>query len=366
MLKVPVLAVVSGALQPSKVMSKSGRWVASPTVQGATQAHSFFGRPSKAAANSPTASQGVSNQPYNQSNGQGPITASWNSSNSTAQHGPDPGSMPSTSSAPSAPAPAPGRWQGFTQMLRPRPRPHRHGSGPLLANADSAALSSIPESNPATGVVDASLHAYQSTDLDAVNAATSANQRWALTAPSLSPRRNSAASQGSGSQPAASQGSYVVPSPWSTPVKPPQFSSASPGSYLVPSPQNTPLGTLPQSRGQTPPAVLGPFEAAARARAAQGRAARSSPGDSTSSSMDANRSPSQAVYPVPLPATSSVQRQAPSDSTSPAASMTRASLQLHRAPNQAGRPVSSPARDWSSAIPGMTTTKAAGSMRRRL
>ena len=354
--RVSTLAVVSGAVQPSKVMDKSGRWVASPTVQGASQAHSFFGRPSKAAANSPTALQGVSNQPYNQSHGQGPIIASWSSSNGAAQHGSNSGSISSTSSALSPPAP--GRWQGFTQMLRPRPRPHRHGSGPLLANTDPAVLSSIPESDPSTGVVDASLPAYQSTDLDAVNAASSANQHWALSATSLSPRRNSAASQGSGSQSAASQGSYVVPSPWSTPVKPPQSSSASPGHYLVPSPQNTPLGTPPQSTGQSPPAIVGPFEAAARAKAAQARAA--------SSSSNANRSPPQAVYPVPSPATSSVQQQAPSDATSPAGSMTRASSQPHRSPSPAGRPASSPARDWGSAIPGMTTTKAAGSRRRRL
>ena len=299
-------------------MSKSGRWVASPTVQGATQAHSFFGRPSKAAANSPMA-QG------NQSNGQGPITASWNDPSGTAQHGSNAGSMPSTSSAPLAAAPTPGRWQGFTQMLRPRPQPHRHGSGPLLANTDPAALSSIPESDPGTGVVDASLAAYQSTDLDAVNAVSTANQRWALSAPSLSPRRNSAASQGSSSPPGASQGSYVVPSPWSTPVKLPQSSSASPGHYPVPSPQMTPLGTPPQSRVQSPSAAVGPFEAAARARAAQGRAASSSPGNSANSNTAGKRSPPQAVYPVPSPATSNGQQQALSDGTSPSGSMTRAS-----------------------------------------
>ena len=360
-LVVSILAVLSGALQPNKVMSKSGRWVASPTVQGATQAHSFFGRPSKAAANSPTALQGASNQPFNQSSAQGPITASWSNSDGTAQHGSNAGSMPSTSSAPSAPAPAPGRWQGFTQMLRPRPRPHRHGSGPLLANTDPAVLSSIPESDPGMGVVDAS----QSTDTDDANAASAASRRWALSATSLSPRRNSAASQGTGSQPAASQGSYIVPSPWSTPVKPPQSSSASPERYLVPSPQNTPLGTPPQSSGESPQAVVGPFEAAARAKAAQGRAARSSPGDSASSS-NANRSPPQAVYPIPSPATSSVHQQAPPDSTSPAGSTSRASSQSHRSLSQAGGLASSPARDWSSAIPGMTTTKASGSRGRQL
>ena len=364
--RMSILAVLLGALQPSKMMSKSGRWVASPTVQGSTQAHSFFGRPSKAAANSPMAPQGSSNQPYNQSNGQGPIIASWNNSGGAAQHGSNAGSMPSTSSAPSAAAPTPGRWQGFTQMLRPRPRPHRHGSGPLLANTDPAALSSIPESDPGTGVVDASLAAYQSTDLDAVNAVSTANQRWAISAPSLSPRRTSAASQGSSSPPGASQGSYVVPSPWSTPAKPPQSSSASPGHCPVPSPQNTPLGTPPQSRVQSPPAVVGPFEAAARARAAQGRAASRSPGDSASRNATGNRLPPQAVYPVHSPATSNVQQQAPSDGASPAGSMTRASSQSHRSPNQAGRSTSSPARDWSSAIPGMTTTKAAGSRRRQL
>lgn len=339
-------------------MSKSGRWVASPTAQGATQAHSFFARPSKAAANSPLAPQGVSShQPYSQSNGHGPITASWNNNPSgTAQHVSNAGSMPSTSSAQSAAAPPPGRWQGFTQMLSPRPRPHRYSSGPLLANVDPATLSSIPEADPGTGAVDASLPAYQSTDLDAVSAASAANQLWATSGPSPSPRHSPAASQGSSSQPGPSQGSYVVPSPWSTPAKPSQSSSASPGRYPVPSPQNnTPGGTPPQSRGQSPPAAVGPFEAAARARAAANRAGSNAPG---------NSSPGQAVWPVPSPATSRVQQQAHSVGTSPAGSRTGASSPSLRSPNQAGRSGSSPARDWSSAIPGMSTTKAA--RRRRL
>lgn len=281
-------------------MSKSGRWVASPTAQGATQAHSYFSRPSKAAANSPLAPQGPSSQPHNQSNGHGPITASWNNNPSgTAQHGSNAGSMPSTAPAQSvAAAPPPGRWQGFTQMLRPRPRPHRYSSGPLLANVDPAILSSIPEADPGTG---------------------------------------------------PSQGSYVVPSPWSTPVKPSQSSSASLPSH------NTPGGGPPPSRGQSPPAAVGPFEAAARARAAANRAGSSASG---------NSSPAQAVWPVPSPAKSGVQQQAYSVGTSPAASGTGASSQSHMSPNQAGRSSASPARDWSSAIPGMSTTKAA--RRRRL
>lgn len=342
---------IRDAVQPSKVMSQSGRWVTSPTAQGATQAHSFFARPSKAAAGSPLAPQGLSShQPYNQSNGHGPITASWNNNPSgTAQHGSNAGSMPSTSTVQSTTAaPPPGRWQGFTQMLRPKPRPHRYSSGPLLANIDPAVLSSIPEADPGTGPVDASLHAYQSTDLDVVNAASAANQLWATSGPSPS---HSAASQGSSSQPGPSQGSYIVPSPWSTPMKQSQSSSASPGRYPVPSPQNnTPGGTPPQSRGQLPPAAVGPFEAAARARAAANRAGGSASG---------NSSPQQAVWPVPSPATSS---QAHSLGASP--SMSGASSQRHRLPNQAGRSSSSPSRDWSSAIPGMSTTKAA--RRRRL
>ena len=353
------------ALQPSKVMSKSGRWVASPTAQGATQAHSFFGRPSKAAANSPLGHQGVSNQPHMQSNGQGPITASWNNStstpNGTTQLGSNAGSIPSTSSAQLAAAPTSGRWQGFTQMFRPRPRPHRHGSGALLVNADPAILSSIAESDPDTG-----LPASHSTDLDASTAASSANKLWAISSPSLSPRRSPSASKGSGGQPGPSQGSYIAPSPWTTPAKPPQSSSASPGLYPVPSPQNTPLGTPPQSRGQSPPATVGPFEAAARARAAQARAPGSSPGDSAGSGRTANRTPAQPVYPVPSPATSSgqQQRQVRSNAASPARSATRSSSQSHRTPSQAGQ--SSPSRDWSTTIPGMSTTKAAGSRRRRL
>ena len=280
-------------------MSKSGRWVASPTALGASQAHSFFGRPSKAAANSP---QGISDQPHSkfsqphkQPHGQAsPLGASWSGSssvpNGTAQHGSDAGSMPSTSSAA---APAPGRWQGLTQRLRPRPRPQRHGSGALLVpKPDPAVLSSIAEGDQDTGVVGAS----NSSDLDASAAASSASKHWAI--PGASP--------GSSSQAAASEGSYVPPSPWSTPAKQPLSAAPSPGGYPVPSPQSTPQGTPPRSRGQSPSGTVGPFEAAALARAAQRKARGSSPSGSASSSRTPSRSQSQAAYPVPSPDMSDV------------------------------------------------------------
>lgn len=325
-----------GVVQPSKMMSPSGRWVASPTAQGASQAHSFFGRPSKAAANSPQGvsnqpqgmfnqPQGVFNQPYGHSPGQGPISASWSgpslAPSGTAQHGSNTGSMPSVPSAAT-----PGRWQGFTQKLRPRPRPQRHGSGALLVpKPDPAVLSSIAEGDQHTGDGDTSLPAYQSSDLDASTAAPSASKRWAISAPSLSPRRSPAASQGS------SQGSYAAPSPWSTPVKQPQSDA---GRYPVPAPQSTPPGTLPrtQSWGRSPSATVGPFEAAALARAAQRKAQGRSPDDSASSSRTASRSPSQAVYPVPSPAMSNV--QAGSDDVSSSGSATLASSQLQRPDSQ--------------------------------
>lgn len=360
-------------------MSKSGRWVTSPTAQGASQAHSFFGRPSKAAANSPLAAQGGAHQPYQQSNSHGPITAGWNNSSSApngtaqqAQHASGTGSMPSTSSAPLAAPQAQSRWQGFTRMFRPRPQLHRHGSGALLDNADPAVLGSIPESDPGTGVVDASLLAYQSTDLDASSAAATANKLWAITAPSLSPRRSAAASQGSGQQSGPSQGSYVVPSPWTTPVKQLGSSSASPasGSYPVPSPQNTPLGTPLQPRVQTPPPSVGPFEAAARARAAQARASGSSPRTRTSSTGSiVPKSSGQASYPVPSPSTSTGPQQSVASEISPAASVTKASSQASGTPN---RPKTSSLDDWTTGISGMGTTRAArpspsaGSRRKRL
>lgn len=320
-------------------MSKSGRWVASPTAQGASQAHSFFGRPSKAAANSPQGfsnqPQGMFNQPHKQNNGQSPtpLSSSWSDPslvpNGTAQHGSSTGSMPTTSSAA---APAPGRWQGFTRRLRPRPRPQRHGSGALLV-PDPAALSSIAGGDQGTGGVNASLPAYQSADLAAAAAASSANKRWAISAPSLSPKRSPAASQGSSSQAAPSQGSYIPPSPWSTPAKQPQSAAPSPGGYPVPSPQSTPLGTPPQPKGQSPSATVGPFEAAALARAAR-RRAQGRPGGSASSSRTPSRSPAQPMYPVPSPAVSDVPQQAGSNDTSPAGPATLASSQSQTALSQ--------------------------------
>ena len=370
-------------LQPSRVMSKSGRWVQSPTAQGAPQPHSFFGRPSKAAASSPLAAQGASQQPYKQGNGQGPITASWSTSSSApisaaqqaqqAMQNTTSGSMPTSSSAPFAAPQRQGRLQGFTRLFRPRPQPHRHGSGALLDHPDPIVLSSIAEGDQDTGVVDASLHAYHSTDLDASNAASSANRLWAISSQSLSPRRGASAASGSPEQSGPSQGSYVVPSPWSTPAKHPQSSSASPASvqYPVLSPQNIPLGSVTPPRAQTPSAPVGPFEAAARARAAQARSSSSSPDNVISSSSSFQRSPAQAAYPVPSPGTSNGQQQG--SDASPAGSVTRASSRQSRSVrNASGQAEASPARDWSTGIAGMSTTKAArpassaSSRRRRL
>ena len=370
--------VIGFGLQPSRQLSASGRWVASPAQQGSPL--NPFARPSKTLVASPLASQGFTNRPYKPSASvpshgsgpiMGPITASWDATipNGQAQHSQSLDAGPTTS----APVPAfnsgsRGKWSNFTGMFRPsrnKPQQHRLGSGVLLDHPDDV-LSSIAEADPEAGVVDASLHAYHSTDLDAVSAAVSANQLWAITSPSLSPRRNAAASQASDSRTdsqtgTTSQGNYPVPSPWSTPTKPAPSSSSSPslGSYPVPSPQSAPLGQR-RSQGASPAACVGPFEAAARARAASSQAARSSPGDSvTASPQQAN--PSPAPYPVPSPSSSQQQLDpvAPSRSSSSRASL-RASP-FSSMSNRPGYPVPSPISDWSTGIAGMSTTKAARS-----
>jgi hypothetical protein len=351
--------------------------VATPTQQGSPL--NPFARPSKTLVASPLASQGFTNQPYKPSPSgsshgsgpvMGPITASWDATvpNGQAQH---PQSLPGidTGSATSAPVPAfnsgsQGRWSNFTGMFRPsrnKPQPHRLGSGALLDHPD-AVLSSIAEADPETGVVDASMHAYHSTDLDAASAASSANRLWALTSPSLSPRRNAAASQASDGRTdsqtgTTSQGNYPVPSPWSTPTKPAPSSSSSPspGSYPVPSPQTAPLGQR-QSRRASPAASVGPFEAAARARAASSQAGSSSPGDSgTASPQQAN--PSSAQYPVPSPGNS----QQLLDPAAPSRSSSSRASPFSSMSNRPGYPVPSPISDWSTGIAGMSTTKAARS-----
>jgi len=383
-------------LQPSRVMSKSGRWVASPSYKQGSPANSSFGRPSKASSgNSPLASQGFSNQPYKPSatvpsHGPGPFTgpiiASWDASVPSNNPQVLPGNNTGlTSSAPISAASTgpPSTWSGFTNLFRPsrnRPQQHRLGSGALLDHADPV-LGSIAESDAEAGIVDASLHTYHSTDLDAVNAASSVNKLWAISSPSLSPRRNASASQASDSrtdsQTGAGQGGYRVPSPWSTPIKPSQSStsSSSPGSYPVPSPQNAPLGQAP-SQSQSSAAYVGPFEAAARARAAQSRAG--SPGDSTGggSSSAHQADPSPAVYPVPSPSSSEQQQDGAADTAeSGPSSSSRASSRAtptRSMPNRPGYPVPSPISDWSTGIAGMSTTKAtsrsssAGSRRRKL
>ena len=372
----PVTDDVIGLVQPSRQLSASGRWVASPTQQGSSL--NPFARPSKTLVSSPLASQGFTNQPYKPSPSgpshgpgpiTGPITASWDATvpNGQAQH---PQSLPGTSSAPvpTFNSGGQGRWSNFTGMFRPgrnKPQQHRLGSGALLDHSD-AMLSSIAEADPEAGVVDASLHAYKSTDLDAASAASSANRLWAITSPSLSPRRNAAASQASDSRTdtqtgAFSQGNYPVPSPWSTPTKPAPSSSPSPspGSYPVPSPQTAPLGHR-QSRRASPAASVGPFEAAARARAAPSQAGSSSPADSiTASPQQAN--PSPAPYPVPSPSNSQqlLDPAAPSRSASSRASL-RASP-VSSVSNRPGYPVPFPVSDWSTGISGMSTTKAARS-----
>ncbi|DBA66119.1 TPA: hypothetical protein ACH3X2_14347 [Trebouxia sp. C0005] len=373
-------STINPLAKPSRQLSASGRWVASPTQQGSPL--NPFARPSKTLVSSPLASQGFTNQPYKPSPSvpshgpgpvMGPITASWDATvpNGQAQH---PHSLPGIGAAPTTSAPVPtfssgsqGRWANFTGMFRPsrnKPQQHRLGSGALLNHPD-AGLSSIAEADPEAGVVDASLHAYHSTDLDAASAASSANRLWATTLPSLSPRRNAAASQASqgrtDSQPGISQGNYPVPSPLSTPTKPAPSSSSSPspGSYPVPSPQTAPLGQR-QSRRASPAASVGPFEAAARARAASSQAGSSSPGDSfTASPQQANRSP--APYPVPSLSNSQqvLDPAAPSRSSSSRASL-RASP-VSSMSNRPGYPVPSPISDWSTGISGMSTTKAARS-----
>ncbi|DBA93931.1 TPA: hypothetical protein ACH3X3_013969 [Trebouxia sp. C0006] len=373
-------STINPLAKPSRQLSASGRWVASPTQQGSPL--NPFARPSKALVASPLASQGFTNQPYKPSPSvpshgsgpvMGPITASWDATvpNGQAQH---PQSLPGTDAGPPTSAPvaafnsgSQGRWSNFTGMFRAgrKPQQHRLGSGALLDHPD-AVLSSIAEADPEAGVVDASLHAYHSTDLDAASAAVSANRLWALTSPSLSPRRNAAASQASDSRTdsqtgTTSQGNYPVPSPWSTPTKPAPSSSSSPspGSYPVPSPQTAPLGQR-QSRRASPATSVGPFEAAARARAASSQAGGSSPGDSvTASPQQAN--PSPAPYPVPSPSNSQqlLDPTAPSRSSSSRASL-RASP-FSSVSNRPGYPVPSPISDWSTGIAGMSTTKAARS-----
>ena len=350
-------------VQPSRMVN--GRWVPSTPSKGGSPFNSPFGRPSKGASNTLLASQSFSNQPYKASatvpsHGSGPVTgpiiASWDASvpTSSAQNLAASSSSRLPSSAPISGATNNGasssRWSGFTRLFRAR-QPHM-GSGALLDHADPV-LSSVAEIDPETGVVDASLHAYHSTDLDASNAASSANRLWAITAPSLSPRR--AASQASDrrtdsfSQAGPSQGSYPVPSPWSTPTKPPQSSASSPstGSYPVPSPQSKPLGQ-PQSQTQSPAVSVGPFQAAALARAAQARDG-SSPGDSfgSASSSQAN--------PILSPANSGGDGRS---HVTPGGSASRA-LSAQSTPSRPGYPVLSPATDWSTGISGMRTTKAA-------
>ena len=348
---------VHDLVQPSRMVN--GRWVPSTPSKGCLPFNSPFSRPSKGASNTPLASQSFSNQPYKASatvpsHGSGPVTgpiiASWDPSvpTSSAQNLAASSSSRLPSSAPISGATNNGasssRWLGFTRLFRAR-QP-RMGSGALLDHADPV-LSSVAEIDPETGVVDASLHAYHSTDLDASNAASSANRLWAITAPSLSPRR--AASQASDrrtdsfSQAGPSQGSYPVPSPWSTPTKPPHSSA----SYPVPSPQSKPLGQ-PQSQMQSPAVSVGPFQAAAQARAAQARGG-SSPGDSTGSAT------SSQANPILSPASSGGDG---GSHVTPGSSASRA-LSAESMPSRPGYPVHSPAIDWSTGISGMRTTKAA-------
>ncbi|DBA90394.1 TPA: hypothetical protein ACH3X1_003668 [Trebouxia sp. C0004] len=367
-------STINPLAKPSRQLSASGRWVASPTQQGSPL--NPFARPSKTPVSSPLASQGFTNQPYKPSPSvpshgpgpvMGPITASWDATvlNGQTQH---PQSLPGIDAGPARSTPVPtfnsgsqGRWSNFTGMFRPgRNKPqHRLGSGALLDHPD-AVLSSIAEADPEAGVVDASLHAYNSTDLDAATAASSANRLWAITSPSLSPRPSQASDNRTDSQTGTTiPGSYPVPSPWSTPTKPAPSSSSSPspGSYPVLNPQTAPLGRR-QSRRASSAASVGPFEAAARARAASSQAGSSSPGDSvTASPQQAN--PSPAPYPVPSPSQQLLDSVAPSGSSSSRASL-RASPPSSMS-KRPGYPVPSPISDWSTGISGMSSTKAARS-----
>ena len=146
-------------------------------------------RPSKASPNSsPLAAQGISNQPYQQSAivpdpNQGsnaiPYASSWDAS---APNGHAPQAVSGQGSAPVAPTgnASPSRFSRISRLFGAKGRQQRA----LLDHPDPV-LSSIAEADPETGVVDASLHGYHSTDLDAANAAASANKLWAISSSSL-------------------------------------------------------------------------------------------------------------------------------------------------------------------------------------
>ncbi|KAL0042483.1 hypothetical protein WJX79_001296 [Trebouxia sp. C0005] len=105
-------STINPLAKPSRQLSASGRWVASPTQQGSPL--NPFARPSKTLVSSPLASQGFTNQPYKPSPSvpshgpgpvMGPITASWDATvpNGQAQH---PHSLPGIGAAPTTSAPA--------------------------------------------------------------------------------------------------------------------------------------------------------------------------------------------------------------------------------------------------------------------
>ena len=230
--------------------------------------------------NSPLNPQGGSHRPSNQS---AAVPTAQNVAHNSTNHY-------SSSSALSAGASG---WAGLTSMLRPgRARPQ--GSGALLDHPDPV-LSSIAESDGEAGGLGTSAHANTSTDLDAVNAASSANKLWAV--PNLRHRGGGPPSQGSSTdrQTGPTHSTYIAPSPWSAAAEPSQSATGPP--YPVPTPGNQSLArNRSLGRNQSPGASVGPFEAAARARALQKFQSRSGSGASSSRS-----NPSQAAYPVPPP-----------------------------------------------------------------
>ena len=147
-------------------------------------------------------------------------------------------SGPVASSAAAGPQANPGRWQGFANAFS---RPSR--SAQQRQQMASSGSGSVPLTGPMLPSIDegSSGRPGGSNDLDASTAAAAANQQWLRSA-----SQGSNPATPSDIQPLGS-GRYIPPSPWSTPEKP-----------AAPS----------VSPSQASPYV-GPFEAAARARAGQ-------------------------------------------------------------------------------------------------
>lgn len=253
---------------------------------------------------SPFSQQAVAKPPVQVTNFPVISAATWNvpsPDNSFSQANGRPG----TSSAVS-PQGSPSKWPGLFNRGSRSPQQQRQilTAGSSGALVTSPMLPSIDEDNRPGLAHDGS------SDLDASTAAAAANQQWARTA--SSPRGSSSTAQ-SEPQPSSS-GQYQAPSPWSTPAKSaPSASASSPASPYV-----------------------GPFEAAARARAAQ----------SQGQSPDLEQ-----TVPDPGAQAPGIQSAAPSRSTSRSSS------------GRSGYAVPSPG--WTTGIGGMSQTRAARPSRRQ-